>query len=247
MNGLAPILLGALAGGMLAVGAREAVSASPALAAWLLAAVEPLRRAGREGYTPTDAERKRLALVGAGAFLGMALLFAGPGPLAILAAAGPGAAGWAVASRRARYRRSVERRMPEIATAVADALAGGRSVRGALASATASLEGPPAAEMARLAADISLGIPTSEALAGLRRRLESQRVEVFCSALLSQQVAGGDSRRRGAVRRADRPWLHRAAAIRRRRAGDADRGCGAAGARLPRDPPPRPGGRMRPR
>jgi tight adherence protein B len=192
LNGLAPILLGALAGGMLAVGAREAVAASPALAAWLLAAVEPLRRAGREGYLPTDAERKRLAVVGAGAFLAVALLFAGPGPLAVLAAAGPGAAGWAVTSRRARYRRSVERRMPEIATAVADALAAGRSVRGALASATASLEGPPAAEMARLAADISLGIPTSEALEGLRRRLESQRVEVFCSALLSQQLAGGD-------------------------------------------------------
>lgn len=192
MSGLAPIVLGALAGGLLAIGAREAISASPALAAWLLAAVEPLRRAGREGYAPTEAERKRLALVGAGAFLLLALLFAGPGPLAVLAAAGPGAAGWAVTSRRARYRRAVERRMPEIATAVADALAAGRSVRGALASATASLEGPPAAEMARLAADLSLGIPTSEALEGLRRRLESRRVEVFCSALLSQQVAGGD-------------------------------------------------------
>jgi tight adherence protein B len=82
--------------------------------------------------------------------------------------------------------------MPEIATAVADALAAGRSVRGALAAAAASLDGPPAAEMARMAADLSLGIPTSEALTGLRARLRSQRVDVFCSALLSQQIAGGD-------------------------------------------------------
>jgi tight adherence protein B len=82
--------------------------------------------------------------------------------------------------------------MPAIATAVADALAAGRSVRGALASAATSLEGPAAAEMGRLAADLSLGSPTAEALAGLRSRLDSQRVEVFCSALLSQQLAGGD-------------------------------------------------------
>jgi tight adherence protein B len=82
--------------------------------------------------------------------------------------------------------------MPEIATAVADALAAGRSVRGALATAAESLDGPAAAELARLAADVSLGYPTAEALAGLRARLGSERVDVFCSALLSQQVAGGD-------------------------------------------------------
>lgn len=192
MSGLTPILLGAAAGGMLAVGVREGVLATPALASWLLGSVEPLLRAGREGYAPSELERRRLAVVGTGALLLTALFLAGPGPLAIVAVAGPAAAGWAVASRRARYRRSVERRMPEIASAVADALAAGRSVRGALAAAAASLDGPPAAEMARLAADISLGIPTSEALAGLRARLRSQRVDVFCSALLSQQIAGGD-------------------------------------------------------
>jgi tight adherence protein B len=177
---------------MLAVGVREAAMATPALAAWLAGSVEPLRRAGREGYAPSEIERRRLAIVGSGGFLLVALFVAGPGPLAAVAAAGPAAAGWAVTSRRARYRRAVERRMPEIAAAVADALAAGRSVRGALAAAAASLEGPPAAEMARLAADLSLGIPTAEALGALRGRLHSQRVDVFCSALLSQQIAGGD-------------------------------------------------------
>ena len=49
--------------------------------------------------------------------------------------------------------------MPEIAAAVADALAAGRSVRGALAAAVTSLEGPPAAEMARLAADLVARAP----------------------------------------------------------------------------------------
>ncbi len=192
MNELAPLMLGAAAGGMLAVGAREAVVATPALANWLVAAVEPLRRAGSEGYAPSEIERRRLAIVGTAALLGLALLLAGPGPLALVAAAGPAAAGWALTTRRTRYRRAVERRMPEIAAAVADALAAGQSVRGALSAAPASLEGPPEAEMARLAADLSLGVPTGEALGGLRGRLGSQRVDVFCSALLSQQVAGGD-------------------------------------------------------
>ncbi len=192
MSGLAPIVLGAAAGGMLAVGVREAAMATPAVAAWLAGSVEPLRRAGSEGYAPSELERRRLAIVGSGALLLAALFVAGPGPLAVVAVAGPAAAGWALTSRRARYRRAVERRMPEIAAAVADALAAGRSVRGALAAAAASLDGPPAAEMARLAADLSLGIPTAEALAGLRGRLRSQRVDVFCSALLSQQIAGGD-------------------------------------------------------
>jgi tight adherence protein B len=192
MNELLPILLGAMAGGMLAVGAREALVASPAAAAWLLSAIEPLRRAGSEGYAPSEAERKRLAWLGSGVLLGTVLLLAGPGPLAVLAAAGPAAAGWAVNRRRSRYRRAVERQMPEIATAIADALAAGRSVRGALAASADSLEGPAAAEMARLSADLSLGVPTTEALADLTRRLESERVEVFRAAMLSQQLAGGD-------------------------------------------------------
>ena len=82
--------------------------------------------------------------------------------------------------------------MSEIATAVADALAGGRSVRGALAAAAASLEGPPGVEMARLRADLDLGSSTSEALAALQRRLRSPRVDSFVAALLSQQLGGGD-------------------------------------------------------
>ena len=144
-----PILLAAVAGGMAAVAVREAVLASPALGHWLAEAIEPLRRAGREGYAPTEAERRRLAALGTGALLVGALFVAGPGPAPLGAMAGPGAAAWAVARRRARYRRAVERGLPQVATAVADALAGGRSVRPALASAASSMEGPPAAELAR--------------------------------------------------------------------------------------------------
>lgn len=186
------ILLAAASGSLLAVAAREAVISTPALARWLSAAVEPLARAGKEGYAPSAEEQRRLALLGSSVILALALLVAGPGPLAAAAIAGPAAAGWVVARRRHRYRRAVERRMPDMASAIADAISAGHSVRGALRSAVSSLRGPPAAELARVSAELELGASTSEALAALRRRLRSQRVNAFTAALASQHAAGGD-------------------------------------------------------
>jgi tight adherence protein B len=187
-----PLLLGAAAGGLGAVAAREAVAATPAAAAWLDGALEPLRRAGREGYAPSVIERRRLAVVAAIAVAGFGLLLGGVEIALPLALAGPALAGWTVARRRARYRRAVERALPEIANAVADSLSAGRSLRGSLAAASSSLDGPPAVETARLRAELDLGAPTADALAGLRSRLGSTRVDGFAAALLSQQVAGGD-------------------------------------------------------
>jgi tight adherence protein B len=187
-----PVLLAAAAGGTAAVAVREAIVASPALGRWFAATLEPLRRAGREGYAPTEAERRRLAVLGTLALLLTGLVIAGPGPAPVLALAGPSAAAWALSRRRARYRRAVERGLPQIATAVADALAGGRSVRAALASAAGSVEGPSAAELARLRADLELGTPTGDALRALQTRLRSTRVDSFAAVLLSQQLGGGD-------------------------------------------------------
>jgi tight adherence protein B len=187
-----PVLLAGAAGGMAAVAMREAIVASPALGRWLAAAVEPLRRAGREGYAPTESERRRLAALGAVALLLAGLLIAGPGPGPLLALAGPSAAAWALSRRRARYRRAVEEGLPQIATAVADALAGGRSVRAALASAASSVDGRPAAELARVRADLEFGASTADALRALQSRLRSTRVDSFAAVLLSQQLGGGD-------------------------------------------------------
>lgn len=192
MADAALILLAALAGGLFAAGAREAVLAAPRLLGWLTDAARPLARAGREGYSPSPEEQRRLGLLGSAAIVSVALLIAGPGPLTVLAAAGPWLAGTMVARRRERYRRSVERSVPAIAAAVADAITGGRSVRGALAGTRTSLEGPPAAELARVGADLDLGASTADALGGLRSRLRSPRVDSLCTALLSQQLAGGD-------------------------------------------------------
>jgi tight adherence protein B len=191
-HGLLSVALAAAAGGAAALAAREAVLASPAAGRWLAETVRPLVRAGREGYAPTGAERRRLAAVGTAALLGAGFLLVGAAPATFLAPAGPGVAAWVVTARRARYRRAVERGLPQVATAVADALAGGRSARAALASAAGSVEGPPGVELARLRADLELGVSTSAALAALRGRLRSARVDAFATALLSLGISGGD-------------------------------------------------------
>jgi len=187
-----PILIGAAAGGLLALAAREAWNASPALAEWLRSALEPLRRAGREGYAPSTLERRRLAALGTAAAIAGGWFLGGVALALPLAVAAPAAMGWAIAARRRRYRRAVERSLPEVATAIADSLSAGRSLRASLPAAVASLDGPPAIEMARLAAELDLGGPTVEVVQGWRRRMRSQRVDAFAAALLSQRLAGGD-------------------------------------------------------
>ena len=186
------VLVGALAGALLAIAAREAVLASPAAAAWLRQALEPLRRAGREGYAPSTRERRRLAALGAGAAIVAGWLVGGFAVALPLSVAGPGIAAWAISNRRRRYRAAVERSLPEVATAVADSLAAGRSLRASLPAAAAYLDGPPAMELARLGAELDLGAGTAEAVAAWRGRMRSQRVDAFAAALLSQRLAGGD-------------------------------------------------------
>jgi len=190
--GLLPALAGAVAGGLLALAAREALLASPAVARWLALALEPLRRAGREGYAPSTAERRRLAGLGAGGAVLGGWFLAGPALALPLSIAGPALAGWAVSTRRRRYRQTVERSLPEVATAIADSLSAGRSLRASLPAAAASLDGPPASELARLGAELDLGAATTTAVEAWRRRMRSERIDAFAAALLSQRLAGGD-------------------------------------------------------
>jgi tight adherence protein B len=186
------IAFAALAGGLLAVAVREGILSAPRIAAWMREALNPLRRVGREGYVPSAEEQRRLAMLGSGAIAAATVLLTGIGPLAAVAAAGPWFVGAVVARRQERYRRSVERSIPDVAAAIADAISGGHSVRGALAAAAKSLDGPSAAELARVAADLELGASTADALGAMRGRLRSERIDSLSTALVSQQVAGGD-------------------------------------------------------
>ncbi len=185
-------LVGAAAGGLLAVAVREAVLASPALASWLRRALEPLQRAGREGYSPSIPERRRLAVLGSAAAVAGGWFVGGLSLALPLAVAGPALAAWALARRRRRYRRAVERALPDVALAVADSLSAGRSLRASLPAAASSLDGPAAVELVRLGAELDLGAPTAAAVAAWRQRMRSARVDALAAALLSQQLAGGD-------------------------------------------------------
>jgi tight adherence protein B len=191
-SGLVVPFAGAAAGALLAVAGRETLLASPALARWLRWALEPLRRAGREGYSPSTVERRRLATLATAAAIAAGWFVGGVWLALPLAVAGPALSAWVLGARKRRYRRAVERALPEVALAVADSLSAGSSLRAALPAAAASLDGPAAVELARLGAELELGAPTGEVIAAWRRRMRSTRVDAFAAALLSQRLAGGD-------------------------------------------------------
>jgi tight adherence protein B len=172
-------------------------------------ALTPLRLAGRVGRAPTMPERRRLALVGASTLLTAGWLLAGPVAGVLLGAAGPAAVGPVLAARRRRWRRALGDGVPGVARALADALAGGHSVRGALealgtAGADASpfpdpagdrtdgLSGVAGAELRTVAHQLALGVPTEAVLVGLRNRAAHPAWDTLIAAILLQREAGGD-------------------------------------------------------
>jgi tight adherence protein B len=110
----------------------------------------------------------------------------------IAAAAGPLAASQALRARRARYVRAVDAGAAEIAIALADALSGGHSLRGAVITAAASMAGPPGNELRRVAAELELGAATDDALEAMRSRIRSPSIDVIVAGALMQRRAGGD-------------------------------------------------------
>jgi len=189
---LAPVLLAGIAGSLAVLALRELVTASPAFTDWLRHAVEPLRRARGEGYLPTSAERLRLALLGGTVAIAAGWYLAGPVVALVLAASAPLLAGYALGRSRRRYRRTVERALPDVARAIADSLSAGHSPRGAVAAAATSLEGPAATEFSRVRHGLELGHATGDAIEALAERFRSERVDAFAMALVSQRTAGGD-------------------------------------------------------
>jgi tight adherence protein B len=156
------------------------------------AAADAFALAGREGRDPGASERRRLLAGGSvAAFLAGWLVFGFAGGV-LAAALAPSAAARLLRARRARYRAAVDAGSAEIAIALADALSGGHSLRGALISAGGSVPGAPGNELRRVAAELDLGAPTDDALEAMRRRTGSPGIDVIVASALMQRRAGGD-------------------------------------------------------
>ena len=131
----------------------------------------------------------------AGASLAFALgaFFAGAAAGLALAAGQPGRWRASCARGASAYRRAVDSEVPGIALAVADALAGGHSLRSALGEATRVQRAPPGTSVApHSAAELAAGAPTEQALEAMRSRVRSSRLDTVVAACLLQRNAGGD-------------------------------------------------------
>jgi tight adherence protein B len=168
--------------------AAEGTRASATLAR----VVEPLARAGREGREPTVPERRRLAVLAAGGLLVAGWLLGGVVLALVAATAGPALAVGLVRARSRRYSAGLRRGAPEAARALADALASGHSVRGAIAAAAGGVPGPAGHELGRAARALALGEPSAEVLERLRRRASGPAWDTLVAAILLQRDAGGD-------------------------------------------------------
>jgi tight adherence protein B len=158
----------------------------------LAASVDVVVTLGREGRDPGAAERRRLLLAGAGvAFLAGWVMAGALGGLA-LGCGGPWLVARLLRARRERFRRAVDEGVPALALAVADALAGGHSLRGALGEATRSVGGAAGHELRRVSAELGVGAATEETLQAMRARVRSPRLDTVVAACVLQRRAGGD-------------------------------------------------------
>jgi tight adherence protein B len=149
-------------------------------------------RVGREGRDPGAAERRRLLLGAAGMSFFAGTVFVGPVPGMLLAAGAPWAGARLLRMRRERYRSVVDDGVGAMALALADAMTGGHSLRGALGEAARAVPGPAGRELARVAGELAAGARTDSALEALRVRARSERLDTLVTACLLQRRAGGD-------------------------------------------------------
>ncbi|UTI63178.1 type II secretion system F family protein [Paraconexibacter antarcticus] len=189
---LAAALAGAAA--VPALWAALGLAEESALAVRLGRVLAPLRGARAGAERVSGVERRRLVALLALTLGGGGLLVAGPVAAALAATAGPWGTGRILAARTARWRRAMAEGAPVAARAMADALAGGHAVRGAITeAAVAGGAGPVVdAELARARAALAVGAPTADVLEALRRRAHGPQWDTLVAAILLQRDAGGD-------------------------------------------------------
>lgn len=193
----APVLAFLAAGAAAAVALEVAAAALRALAmrapGLVAALAETVARVGREGRDPGARERRRLLAVAAVVAFAVGTLLLSPAIGLALAAAAPWAASRALRARRDHHRQAVDAGAAALAIALADALGGGHSLRGAVGEAArGGVSGAAGRELRRLAGELALGSRTDDALEAFRARVGSQRIDTLVAACLLQRRAGGD-------------------------------------------------------
>ncbi len=192
----AAVVAAGLAGACGVLAAWEAIAVAgeqrvvPAVRRWFSPGLEVVR-SGRE---PSNPERLRLVVLVALTLAGAGWLLAGPRAALALGAGAPWAGRALLRARRRRRAAAVEAGAPAIARAVADALAGGHSVRGALTAAArgGGVGGPAGEELRAVAVALDLGERTEDVLRALARRCGDGPLDTLVAAVLLQRDAGGD-------------------------------------------------------
>jgi tight adherence protein B len=147
-------------------------------------------RAGREASRD---EHRRLILVAAIGLLAGGWLLAGPPAGVLLAAAAPLLGSKIVEAARRRRRDRLASAAPAVARALADALAGGHSVRAALGEAAqGGVPEAAAAELRTAGVQLALGDATETVLERWRARAAHPAYDALAAAILLQREAGGD-------------------------------------------------------
>jgi tight adherence protein C len=163
--------------------------ARAARAALRLGLPERLRRAGlAERVSLPAVLAAKLASLLAGALAALALAPAAPGRTAAAVALGMPAAGFlvpdALLERRARQRRRrLLAALPDALDLLAVGSASGRGPADGLAQLARAGEGPLAEELRLTVAELSCGVPLSEALRGLRGRVGGGEVASLIAAI----------------------------------------------------------------
>lgn len=146
----------------------------------------------REGRVDQSLGERRalIAAICAAAFVGFSLLGL-PGLVIAIAVTPPT---WRSLLRvcRRHYARRIDAGCDEFAMALASALSAGNSVRGALLTAGGAVDGPLSVEVEKLCVDLTLGDSVDDAMAAIRDRTQSPRIEAIAGAIALHRDAGGD-------------------------------------------------------
>ncbi|HEU4944320.1 MAG TPA: type II secretion system F family protein [Solirubrobacterales bacterium] len=178
-----------LAGAGSRMNARLGGGGRAAKAALRLGLPGRISRAGLEGRLPVAAVLlSKLAGVGAGTPVALAVAPAAPGRISLLVAVGLPAAGFlipdALLERRARLRsRRLLGALPDACDLLAVGAASGRGAGSGFAEIVRMSEGPLADELRMTVAELSCGRSLSAALHSLRSRVPGSEVAALCAAI----------------------------------------------------------------